>query len=211
MITLLIARHGNTFDKGDTVLRVGKNTDLPLSTSGQQQAKNLGRYLKQHHPTIDRVIVSQLQRTQQTATLALGEMNLVHELEIRSMFDEIDYGVDEGQPETKVIARIGEQALKDWETSAIVPNGWQVNVDEIIQSWKTLAKNLLASYEKPTTILIVTSNGIARFAPYITHDFTSFSKQYDIKMKTGALSCFQFEENTWQVKYWNKRESLPTM
>ena len=28
MTRLLIARHGNTFDKGDVLLRVGKRTDL---------------------------------------------------------------------------------------------------------------------------------------------------------------------------------------
>ncbi|MEL6754250.1 MAG: histidine phosphatase family protein, partial [Pseudomonadota bacterium] len=42
MQTLYIVRHGNTFDTGDTVLRVGGRTDLPLSTSGEMQATALG-------------------------------------------------------------------------------------------------------------------------------------------------------------------------
>ncbi|MFZ4686424.1 MAG: histidine phosphatase family protein [Hyphomonadaceae bacterium] len=35
---IFIVRHGNTFDKGDVVTRVGGRTDLPLSTSGSAQA-----------------------------------------------------------------------------------------------------------------------------------------------------------------------------
>ncbi|HAO37083.1 MAG TPA: histidine phosphatase family protein, partial [Hyphomonas sp.] len=38
MARLIIVRHGNTFDKGDTVTRVGGRTDLPLSASGLAQA-----------------------------------------------------------------------------------------------------------------------------------------------------------------------------
>ena len=39
-----IVRHGNTFDKGDVVTRVGARTDLPLSSSGQTQAEQLAAY-----------------------------------------------------------------------------------------------------------------------------------------------------------------------
>ena len=49
MLKLFVARHSNTFDKGDEVLRVGKRTDLPLSSSGRLQAKQLGTFLKRHH------------------------------------------------------------------------------------------------------------------------------------------------------------------
>lgn len=38
---LIIVRHGNTFDKGDVVTRVGGRTDIPLSVSGRAQAESL--------------------------------------------------------------------------------------------------------------------------------------------------------------------------
>jgi len=41
---LFIVRHGNTFDPGDTVTRVGARTDLPLSSSGRAQADALARH-----------------------------------------------------------------------------------------------------------------------------------------------------------------------
>ena len=34
MARVIICRHGNTFDKGDLVRRVGARTDLALSKSG---------------------------------------------------------------------------------------------------------------------------------------------------------------------------------
>ena len=39
---LLLARHGNTFDKGDKVVWVGARTDLPLTAKGREQARALG-------------------------------------------------------------------------------------------------------------------------------------------------------------------------
>ena len=41
LVDIYIVRHGNTFDKGDVVTRVGARTDLGLSSSGQTQAEAL--------------------------------------------------------------------------------------------------------------------------------------------------------------------------
>src|SRR5579862_7485718 len=102
---LLIARHGNTFGPGDTVRRVGI-TDLPLSDSGLQQGRNLGVYLRQNQLIPDVIFTSTLKRTLQTAEQAQLTMQThvpVHPLMI---FNEIDYGPDENQPEEYVVARV---------------------------------------------------------------------------------------------------------
>ena len=208
MITLLIARHGNTFDSGDTLLRVGKQTDLPLSNSGREQAKKLGVFLNEKYSKIDRVIVSQLQRTQQTAAIALPNSKF----EINSFLDEVDYGIDDGKPESEVIERIGVEALKQWEENAVPPPGWKVDPEKIIQDWQDFAKQCLEQYPLGATILVVTSNGIARFAPFIAGacrgDWQSPCARpgltSSLKMKTGAISGFQFiEKQGWQLEYWN--------
>ena len=75
--------------------------------------------------------------------------------------DEIDYGPDEGKPETEVINRLGKEVLAQWETRAIVPDGWLVNPQEIINSWKNLADDLIknnpapALYSVPPSFLVV--------------------------------------------------------
>ena len=43
MNTLIIARHGNTFRKGETPTRVGSRTDLPLVED--ERGRGIGKYL----------------------------------------------------------------------------------------------------------------------------------------------------------------------
>ncbi len=193
MLQLLIARHGNTFDNGETVLRVGCGTDLPLSLSGQQQAKNLGQYLLQHHPNITAVFTSHLKRTIETAEIALQQMNTNLTIQQSALFDEVDYGPDEGKPESEVIARIGTKALQQWEQDNIVPDGWHIEPQAISSGWLEFGKQLQQQYVEGL-ILIVTSNGIARFAP-----------GHAVKLKTGAVSLLCFDGDAWRAEYTNYR------
>jgi 2,3-bisphosphoglycerate-dependent phosphoglycerate mutase len=199
MTKLIIARHGNTFDEGQTVLRVGKRTDLPLSQSGKQQAKALGYYLQTAGLLPQRVATSTLQRTQQTAQIALEAMKLQRAIEPLPQFDEIDYGPDEGKPESEVVARLGREALYRWEKEAAVPPGWVANPEEIKQQWKRFAFEI---FSIPQTVLVVTSNGIARFAPYILYNHADFFRDHDPKLKTGAVAEFHYTQGRWVCDSW---------
>ncbi len=51
MTRLVIVRHGNTFEAGETPRRIGARTDLPLTAAGLEQAEALGRHFcAQWHP-----------------------------------------------------------------------------------------------------------------------------------------------------------------
>ena len=202
--TLIIARHGNTFGPGDTPTRVGGRTDLPLVEKGHEQARSIGKYLKENRLIPDVVYAAPLKRTMETAQTAIkesGVSNPVYQLDI---FKEIDYGPDENKTEDDVIARIGNQAIKDWDERAIVPDGWLVNPDEIIQNWINFADHI-TEHDDNETILVVTSNGIARFAPYITGDFEGFAHEHKIKISTGGLCIFNHDGDKWTVREWNVR------
>ena len=202
---LIIVRHGNTFGPEDTPTRVGKDTDLPLVESGLLQGKMLGYYLKKANLLPDVIFTSNLKRTSQTAEQAQLEMGTSQELQSLEIFDEIDYGPDENKTEDVVIARLGEEALKAWNAEAIVPDGWNVNPEKIIENWKNFAADILKNYEGKT-IVVVTSNGIARFAPHLTGDFDGFRKDHKIKISTGALCLFENdnpESNNWTCTEWN--------
>ncbi|MDR2337672.1 MAG: histidine phosphatase family protein [Deltaproteobacteria bacterium] len=205
MTKLIIVRHGNTFNKGEIVTRVGGRTDLPLVESGVLQATKAGELLKSKNIKIEVVYAAPLKRTMQTAEgilRALGKDNLP--IESLSDFTEIDYGVDENKPESEVLARLGEKALQDWSEKAIVPDGWNVNPEEIIQNWIRWSERISSSGKNT---LIVSSNGIIRFAPYITGDFEKFSKEHDIKVSTGAICIFEYQSNIlpgkWVYVDWN--------
>jgi 2,3-bisphosphoglycerate-dependent phosphoglycerate mutase len=202
-IKLLIARHGNTFGPGDIVTRVG-TTDLPLVESGLIQGRALGIYLKQNHLIPDIIFTSKLKRALQTAQQAENAMQMKLPIKTLSIFNEIDYGVDENQPEEKVIARLGMDALKAWESSAIVPQGWHVDTNQIIENWRAFSRLLHKDFPGKV-ILVVTSNGIARFAPYLTGDFNAFMTEHSIKISTGALCIFEKSptNKVWQCLKWN--------
>ncbi len=193
MLHLLIARHGNTFEPGDRVLRVGRGTDIPLSNSGKEQAKNLGEYLFHHHRDIQAVYTSTLKRTLLTAGIILSTMHLEVHITPAAIFDEIDYGPDEGKPESDVIARIGTEAIKNWEDNNVVPTGWNVDPEKITENWREFANDKEKKFPDQL-ILVVTSNGIARFAP-----------EHNIKLKTGAVSYLTVENGHWTCIYSNRR------
>lgn len=204
--TLIIARHGNTFAPDETPRRVGARTDLPLVPSGQEQARKLGRYLHDHNLTPARIYTSQLQRTKQTAQLACIEMGIDIPVAATDIFNEIDYGFDENKPEDQVIARIGDAALKSWENDAVMPEGWSPAPREIRQTWLAFAGSLLRDHEGEKT-MVVTSNGIARFALHLTADWTETIATHGLKLSTGALGILTRKKDAseWTVAGWNIR------
>jgi probable phosphoglycerate mutase len=200
---LLIARHGNTFSPDAVVRRVGI-TDLPLVESGLHQGHLLGLYLKQNNLIPQVIFTSQLKRTIQTAEQAQNALGIHLPIKSLSLFNEIDYGPDENQPEEQVLARIGKEALHAWETQAQVPKGWNVRPKDLIKNWMDFCSRILSEYTGQTC-LVITSNGIARFAPYLTGDFEQFKTQYPLKLATGALSIFEHQESSkiWECVGWN--------
>lgn len=203
---ILIARHGNTFAPGDTVTRVGGRTDLPLVEKGLEQGRRIGSYLKSNNLLPDAIFTSPLKRTIQTAEQAQKEMGLSLPLQTLDFLREIDYGPDENRPEEEVVARLGKEALEAWDNQGIVPSGWKVDPNFLIKSWLEFGGKI-AHHFKGKTILVVTSNGIARFAPYLTGDFVAFTAKHPIKLATGALCLLEQKSGTshWECRFWNQK------
>lgn len=202
-LTLFLIRHGNTFDKGDTVLRVGKRTDLLLSSSGREQARKLGLWLKKESCPPVVVFTSTLKRTIETAGLALISAEMNAPITTTPDLDEIDYGIDDGQPETTVIARLGTEALENWEKDGILPSEWSPRPDQIEQTVSTMKVNLARCFKNDDCIWIVTSNGIARF--FAKNARWIDPKPDTLKLGTGACARLEWDEKDWHIKSWNIR------
>jgi len=192
MARVYLVRHGNTFDKGDVIRRVGGRTDLPLSVSGKEQAAALGQALAAI--TFDRALVSPLKRTQMTAEAILAHQSPDLSLEFETDLVEVDYGPDEGRPEAEVVARVGEAAMAAWESDAIVPEGWKVDPAALRASWQRLLRDATG------TVLIVTSNGMARFVLDV-----AANDGVARKLKTGAYGVLDGQGDDWRVTDWNLR------
>jgi probable phosphoglycerate mutase len=207
MTTLIIARHGNTFTKDQTPTRVGAKTDLPLVEKGELQATALGIYLKENKLVPDVTYSSKLKRTIQTAEIAIKAVGFPQPVYQLDIFNEIDYGPDENKTEEEVIKRIGKGAIKDWDEKALVPDGWLINPEEVKENWLLFADQIKA-HDDNETVLVVTSNGTGRFAPYITGDYEGFKKKHNIKLSTGALGIFRYENQKWHILDWNIKPAL---
>jgi 2,3-bisphosphoglycerate-dependent phosphoglycerate mutase len=199
---LLVVRHGNTFGPDETPLRVGGRTDIPLVESGRHQARCLGLYLKHNDLIPDFVFSASLKRARQTAELALEAIQVKREIKESITFNEIDYGPDENCTEEEVISRIGKDAIEQWNLDATVPEGWNVDPEKIIEGWHQFATMCRNTYPN-SIVMVTTSNGIARFAPHLTGDFSAFAKKHPIKISTGGLCLFTLRHDTWDIDQWN--------
>ena len=185
-----IVRHGNTFDKGDIVTRVGGRTDIPLSSSGVGQAQALGEHFKAYN--FARAYCSSLQRTRQTAEAITSPVKTL------DFLTEIDYGPDENKPEANVIARLGGKAIQAWDRDAIIPDGWKVKPDQIKADWTDF---LAAHANLSEDTLLVTSNGTARFL----FDVTDQTGAFERKLKTGAYGVIDYLNGYPVITAWNIR------
>lgn len=202
--TLIIARHGNTFESGEAPRRVGCRTDLPLTTKGEDQARAIGHYIATNGHTPDALFTSTLQRTMRTGALALEAARIDAPSSTLPFLNEIDYGPDENQTEDHVIARLGETALQDWETNGIMPPDWSPRPATIIDGWTTFADDIVRT-RPGQCVMVVTSNGIARFAQHLCPDPASLARAHGLKMATGALSVFVHDDDQWILEGWNIR------
>lgn len=199
MKTLIIARHGNTFRPDETPTRVGAGTDLPLVE--EQRGRGIGKYLKKLNLIPTKVYAAPLKRTMTTAALAVEELGINTPIIPMADFTEIDYGPDENKTEDQVIERIGQEAIDLWNEKAIAPQGWNVDTEQLISVWKNFADSIADG----ETVLAVSSNGIIRFAPYITGNYTDFCATHDIKVATGAVCIFEYNGTDWVCSEWNTK------
>ncbi|MEL7452773.1 MAG: histidine phosphatase family protein [Pseudomonadota bacterium] len=198
MVDVYIVRHGNTFDPGDIVRRVGARTDLPLSRSGCKQADALATHFQRLHPQGFRAgFCSTLMRTRQTAETIIDAFDRKPHLQVLQFLCEVDYGPDENMPEADVVARIGADALDLWDTQGVVPPGWKVDPADLIDQWSAFFSGQKAADHNGEPILVVTSNGIARFVLQAAD--TSRLDSVSIKLKTGAYGVVSLCEGPGPV------------
>ena len=203
MTRLIICRHANTFDKGDVVTRVGARTDLPLSSSGLEQAKFLAEQFSTQSSDFNfkRAYCSALQRTKITGDIILNKGgHSAKGLTSLPFLREIDYGIDENKSEEDVVKRLGLDAIKLWDDKAIPPEGWDVNPKAIINSWQQFFNDIR---RLSGDTLVVSSNGITRFALDAVDEILADAPR---KLRTAAFGQVDLTDDKITVVNWDKRE-----
>ena len=222
--TLIVVRHGNTFNPGDVIRRVGARTDLPLTDQGREQGFRLGELLKARRLIPDRVFTAPLLRTRETARQLLAALALPLTPEPLTFLTELDYGQDDGRPEEEVELRLGivearaairpessleelrqagRAALKRWDRETVLPAGWAQLAPEVPglrAAWRDFGDRLLRKCPG-RTVVAVTSNGIARFAGALLPEPPADG----LKLATGAMGLLIHDGDAWQLREWNTR------
>ena len=223
--TLIVARHGNTFEKGDVILRVGARTDLPLTSEGRAQGRRLGEKLAELGFRPSAFYSAPLRRTLETATEIASAQGLNATPVVEEFLTELDYGEDDGRPEAEVARRLGKvelgndgenatpealeaeglASLKRWDAEKRLPLGWaflQERVDRLGDDWRSFAAQVVERHSGET-VVATTSNGIARFATALLPSGAPIPEK--LKLATGAFGVFVWNGETWRLDAWNVR------
>ncbi len=198
-LIVTIVRHGNTFEAGEAPHRIGARTDIPLVASGREQARMLGAAFAEQRVAFDRALAAPLLRTRETIErILVGQQ--APPIETAGWLTEIDHGPDEGRLESEIVARIGHQALADWDSEAQVPDGWIVNEPVRTRGWRTLWDH------GEGHVLIVTSNGAARFALLSDDGLRpQVARLPALKLRTGAYGRIAREQGRLHLIDWDIR------
>lgn len=206
-LTLYIARHGNTFEAGETPRRIGSRTDLPLVASGREQGRVLGQWFATNDIRFNGAFTSPLRRTRETAALVLGAQTAPPLLDIGDWLAEIDHGPDENQLEAAVVERIGTEALGAWERNGTPPLDWVVDAQQRRAAWRRLFDT--ASGGADRTLLLVTSNGAARFALLADPALHAQARSLpSLKLRTGAFGRIVIDTSGVHLAEWDRRPAL---
>ena len=154
---ILLARHGETPWNAEG--RYQGQADIPLSPTGEAQARALGARLRELR--IDRAVASPLSRARRTAELALGEAR-ASMLALDEGLAEIAHGEWEGLLASEIHARDPER-MRAWREA---PQTVQMPGGESLQqvfdrAWPAFAR-ACEGLEDEATVLVVAHDAVNR-------------------------------------------------
>jgi len=206
---LILARHGNTFAKGDKVVWIGRHEDLPLTKEGEEQAKRLGEALRD--VPLEAVFTSQLIRAREFARIALETAGTDLIPVIDERLSELDYGVWGGLTSEEIRGKFGSEALDQWESASIWPKGdiWGSREEEVLQDITSLVSELRLR-EGP--VLVVSSSGTLRyFLKGIPGEFEARAPAGLTKLRTGHIAHLRLSREEGRVLLWNESPEKLTL
>ena len=199
---ILFARHGNTFGPGDRVVWVGRETDLPLVARGEEQAREAAGALERCGLVPGVIYSGTLKRTRGFAGIVAEALGGVQHI-IDPRLDEVDYGSWAGKTSEEIAAQPGgPAALEAWQKQDIWPEtaGWGSSKAAVLADLGAFLRDLVAA--TPVRPLVVSSNGILRFAPRLLNPAVD---GISYQLKTGALGAVRGNVMAgWDVLYWNR-------
>jgi broad specificity phosphatase PhoE len=193
LTTFYLVRHGETDWNKQKILQ--GHTDIPLNTTGEQQAKELGQTLK--NVSFDLAFSSDLLRTKKTAELIILEKKL--HVETTKLLREKTFGHLEAKPldvffaHTEVMRKMKKaERLKHRIAEGIESD------EEVTTRLITFLRETAVAYPGKT-VLVVTHSGLLRMFLLHAGHFT-FEELDTFSMSNGAYVTFQSDGVDFFIK-----------
>ncbi len=200
---LILMRHGNTFEAGETPRRVGAATDLPLTTAGEAQAQALAALIKARFLPLSAIITAPLLRTKRVAEAIANATNAA--LMIDERLTEITYGAWENKTDAAITALGDAAQLAAWDHDGMWPESanWTPSKATLEHNIASLLDEQHKNLSLPESghRILVTSNGILRF---IHQAVTGKPPADEAKVKTGRYCVLAPRATGWTIEAWNK-------
>jgi len=202
---LLLVRHGNTFEDGAPVIRVGSRSDLPLTAKGLQQAASFAGAVRAADLSVGPFLAGPLSRTREFVRHGFGVQPRLDD-----RLREIDYGNWEGKTDAKIAAEVGADMLEAWNRRCVWPQGQGWTPDE-----KTLAAGAaglvqeLSDGDARFVPVLCSSQGILRYFAVLDPSWFA-AAQADGKLGVGTGSCcgVRVGAGKLRVDFWNRKPDV---
>jgi probable phosphoglycerate mutase len=203
---LILARHGNTFEKGNPVYWVGAKEDLPLASFATIQAERIAQALHRLNQIPTVIYSGTLQRTKGFSRLIQDFLNIDLETRTDVRLNEIDYGTWGGKTREAIIAEGHGAALEAWEKEARWPEtGWGETEATLRARIHAFAKDLALRHTEKERALIISSNGCLRyFLELIPGALNQHIAHNQFKVATGHCCHLRYSPVGWQLQVWNQ-------
>ncbi|MGY6628119.1 MAG: histidine phosphatase family protein [Oceanicaulis sp.] len=198
---LILARHGNTFEAGETPVWVGAREDYPLTAKGEDQSRAIGAALTFAGIAPARIIAGPLKRTREGASLAARACGFGGVVEIDERLKEIDYGVWGGRSDADIAQDWGAGAIEAWRERSVVPDGAGWTPDpQTIEAHATAVLGALGEIPGGD-VLLISSNGILRYFHRLIAG--AGAPPEEAKVKTGHMGAARLAGGSWALDFWN--------
>ncbi|MCF7935490.1 MAG: histidine phosphatase family protein [Synergistales bacterium] len=196
--TVLLVRHGETVWNAER--RYQGRTDVPLSPTGEEQARRLGARLAQWHPQA--IYSSALGRAARTGELIAGAAASGPAVAMIPGLEELDFGEWEGLTADEITRRYGEMHGR-WkrDPSSVRAPGGESFEEAVRRVGKAIAP-LLSSAEG--RIVLVGHGGSIRAALVSLIGFRP-SQVWHMRLDNCSITAVEESPCSWRLCFWNDR------
>lgn len=200
---VLLVRHGNTFEDGAPVLRVGARSDLALTAKGVTQAETFGRAVRDAGLAVGPFVAGPLARTRMFVRHAFGVAPREDD-----RLREIDYGAWEGRTDADITADVGAAMLDGWNKRCEWPagQGWSPDAATLERGAAALIEEMRGG-DAAIVPVLCSSQGILRyFAKRDARWFAEAVVQGKLGVGTGCCCGIEIDAGgVVRVAFWNAK------